>query len=104
MPNTRFWTFRQNNSGGRWTTGMPVNLIIEACDAGDADRRAQTLGVYFDGVEGGQDCHCCGDRWHRSYGSGDAEPDPLDLALGEWAGLYAGLEYNRVVRLSEEPA
>jgi hypothetical protein len=24
--------------------------------------------VYFDGVDSGDDCPCCGDRWYRSHG------------------------------------
>ena len=32
-----------------------------------ANRTAQDKGLYFDGVEKGIDCECCGDRWHMAW-------------------------------------
>lgn len=62
---TRFFTFSQNNSGGSFDTdkerGITHFVIIEATDADDANRRAERIGLYFDG-EG--DCPCCGNRWY----------------------------------------
>jgi len=74
--NTKFYTYRQNNSGGRFTIsekeGISEYVIIEAINAEHSNTRAEEIGLYFDGCETGNDCSCCGDRWHRadeSYGS-----------------------------------
>jgi hypothetical protein len=56
-----FYTFRQNNSGGVWSGSEYV--IIEADSADEANMTALDHDVYFDGVHGGSDCPCCGDRW-----------------------------------------
>ena len=47
-----FYTYRQNNSYGVF------------------DEKAENIGLYFDGVEKGRDCPCCGDRWHKAYSLG----------------------------------
>jgi hypothetical protein len=72
-----FYEYRQNNSGGGFDfdadAGISVNVIIEADSAEAANRKAEDIGLYFDG-EG--DCSCCGYRWYEQwYGeSGDAVP------------------------------
>ena len=58
----KFFTFRQNNSGGRWTGPAKV-VIVEAVDANQANSRAESIGLYFNGAADGLDCECCGDRW-----------------------------------------
>jgi hypothetical protein len=64
-----FFTFSQNNSGGGFdfdeTAGISEYVIVEAATAEEANERAESIGLYFDG-EG--DCECCGDRW---YGASD---------------------------------
>jgi len=67
MPLTWF-TFHQNNSGGFYDG--PRALIVQAVDHADADRIAQHHGVYFNGVDAGIDCECCGDRWSPSWDDG----------------------------------
>ena len=64
---TKWFTFRQNNSGGLFDIDKNLNVfvIIEAYDEDHALDRAIELGIYFDGVEHGTDCECCGDRWSR---------------------------------------
>jgi len=66
-----FYTYRQNNSGGSFHTdlksGITNYVIIEAKSADDADDRAESIGLYFDGCEKDMDCDCCGDRWYRTY-------------------------------------
>ena len=61
-----WYEFSQNNSGGRFHVNQRVchRLFIEAVDADDATRIAESLGVYFHGVDDGIDCECCGDRWY----------------------------------------
>lgn len=64
---TKFYTYKQNNSGGRFIG--PYAVIIEAKSTEEADSLAESkAGVYFDGCADGRDCSCCGDRWSRTYG------------------------------------
>lgn len=61
---TKFFFYRQNNSGGSFTSPAKF-VIVEAKDADDANRRAEEKGLYFDGS---MDCSCCGNRWSEAYG------------------------------------
>jgi hypothetical protein len=62
-----FYTYWQNNSGGVWD-GPAQNVVIEAPSAEMANDRAEKLaGIYFNGVDDGIDCECCGDRWHPMW-------------------------------------
>lgn len=50
-------------------------VLIQACDGAHADERAEQIGIYFNGVESGNDCDCCGDRWFPNSGcNGDESP------------------------------
>lgn len=40
------------------------NVYIEAENAEEANEKALQIGIYFNGVEDGIDCPCCGDRWY----------------------------------------
>lgn len=64
-----FYRFRQNNSGGDFTIneGVNVYVIVEALTPEAANARALSVGVYFDGLETGRDCSCCGSRWSPVY-------------------------------------
>lgn len=98
----KFYTYYQNNSGGTWDKSMPHYLIVEATSQRDADERAEAAGAYFDGCETGQDCDCCGDRWHQTYEAGDPEPsvygDSVETYVaGMSRSLYDGPEAVRVV-------
>jgi len=82
-----FFEFRQNNSGGGFDfqpdAGISVHVIVEADDATEANQRAEAIGLYFDGVDKGWDCGCCGDRWYEAWANdGDDVPSiygtPLD--------------------------
>lgn len=70
----RWFQYRQNNSGGVFIG--PIVVLVQAQNAAEANFRATHYGpVYFDGVEDGRDCECCGDRWSEAYDyEGDAEP------------------------------
>lgn len=65
----QFYEFSQNNSGGGFDVDKKVcnKVFIEAESADEANAIAQELGIYFDGVEKGIDCGCCGDRWYEAY-------------------------------------
>lgn len=64
----KWYTFRQNNSGGTFYTdkerGIAVCVIIQAPNARVANAIATTKGLYFNGCASGEDCDCCGDRWY----------------------------------------
>lgn len=61
-----FYTYRQNNSGGsfKMDDSVDIYVIIEAPDGYSADRRAEDVGIYFNGCNTDRDCPCCGDRWY----------------------------------------
>ena len=65
----KFYTFTQNNSGGNYhydvKKGIAETVIIQAMDLAHAIDKAENLGLYFDGVNKGLDCSCCGDRWNE---------------------------------------
>ena len=71
---TRFYHFRQNNSGGYFdeNNNVCINVFIEAHSDSEANLLADNFGIYFDGCEQGIDCSCCGDRWY-----------PVDKSDGE---------------------
>jgi hypothetical protein len=62
----KFYEFSQNNTGGYFDVDAQVchRLFIEADSARAAKQKALDLGVYFDGIDKGMDCPCCGDRWY----------------------------------------
>lgn len=71
-----FFIFNQNNSGGHFHQNERVDcyVIVEAKDATQANDRAESIGIYFNGVRADRDCECCGDRWYPAYGDGFALP------------------------------
>jgi len=73
----KYYDFRQNNSGGSFdvSDNFGQNVIIAARDMREANRRAEEVGLYFDGCSSGLDCDCCGDRWSEQYSeSTDVKP------------------------------
>jgi len=75
-----FFHFRHNNSGCSFTYNdiVAINVIVEASDADAANIIAQRIGIYFNGVDDGPDCPCCGDRWSTVYGEGTETPKIYD--------------------------
>lgn len=67
MKNLKIYQFKQNNSGGHFIINDEVcpNVYITAKNSKEANEKAESIGIYFDGVIEGVDCPCCGDRWHR---------------------------------------
>lgn len=63
------YKFDQNNSGGSFVVDdvLTHRVIIEALTEKDAISKAEDLGIYFNGVDEGIDCPCCGDRWDEPY-------------------------------------
>lgn len=66
---TKFYHFRQNNSGGSFIIGDEVDVlvVIEAVDYLHANGIAQIKDIYFHGASSGRDCSCCGSRWYEQY-------------------------------------
>lgn len=67
-----FWyEYDQNNSGGSFIDNEQVCecVYVEATTLDEANSFADSLGIYFDGVDSGEDCSCCGDRWSEPYES-----------------------------------
>lgn len=88
-----FYTFNQNNSGGSFdfdkNRGITHYVIIEANDPEHANRRAEDIGIYFDGCESGEDCPCCGDRWYpTSEYYGDEIPKVYDTPVEEYQDIF----------------
>lgn len=67
---SRFWVYRQNNSGGSFDFhrgAISTYVIIEATSLYQANGIASGVGIYFDGCLKGLDCDCCGDRWSEPW-------------------------------------
>ena len=75
-----FYTFYQSNSGGKLIynadDGISGYVIIEAETLEEAIYKAKQIGLYFDGVENGSDCSCCGDRWYDKLSTFDIHLKP----------------------------
>jgi hypothetical protein len=97
---TKFYTYSQNNSGGSFDQNENIAeyVIIEATSAADADRRAEEVGIYFNGCATGSDCSCCGDRWNEAYGEGDTSPSIYGSPVGdEYVSKYGFSLRNSII-------
>ena len=65
----KFYEISQNNTGGSFVTDGKLchRLYIEANSSTEADSIAEDLGCYWNGVDEGSDCPCCGDRWYGAH-------------------------------------
>jgi len=76
----KYYVYEQNNTNGYFEG--PHFLIVVARNSKEANEKAKEKGgVYFDGVEKGIDCPCCGDRWRRLNDDSDYVVGTLDEAL-----------------------
>jgi hypothetical protein len=91
-----FYTYHQNNSGGQFhrDAKFDVVTIVAATSPEDADRRAEAIGIYFDGVASATDCECCGDRWGRTI-DGSGHDQPLIYGRTPEAHVAASGRYDR---------
>jgi len=96
-----WYHFRQNNSGGSFIG--PESIHIEADSPLQANNIAVTVGVYFNGVDDGIDCDCCGDRW-RSVDEWDDVSDvpclygePIDLPAPDHVLIVPLDSHSKVV-------
>jgi hypothetical protein len=89
-----FYTYRQNNSGGRFCG--PEYVIVEANNADDANYfAAKYCDIYFNGVQKNEDCECCGDRWSEKWydEKGDNEPLIYDNKPEEYRSWSGKVSY-----------
>lgn len=62
----KLYEYNQNPSGGHFV-GSYSKIFVIANNPEQADQFFLELGFgYFDGVDTGIDCECCGDRWKRT--------------------------------------
>jgi len=97
-----FYHYSQNNSGGSFIfneeDGITHHVVIEAGSVGESHKRAQNIGLYFDGRSEGLDCDCCGDRWYAlGCEDGDEKPSVYGSVLGiktkeGWGWMKDGYE------------
>lgn len=92
----KWFEYRQNNSGGAFhvdaDAGIGHYVWVQALNADEANRRAEQIGLYFDG-EG--DCSCCGDRWSDAWSDDKGQTEEPTYQGGEfmsrmnWDTTYA---------------
>jgi hypothetical protein len=60
-----FYAYHQNNSGGNFIINDKLGeiVVIEENSIENANKKAISIGIYFNGVGKNRDCECCGDRW-----------------------------------------
>ena len=89
MKDLKWFEFNQNNSYGSFDVDDKVchRLFIEAESFDDAVEKAEELGCYWDGVDKGVDCPCCGDRWSKW------DDEPIDLERYKTEG-YESLSHG----------
>jgi hypothetical protein len=95
MTTKNYFEFRQNNSGGGWDSDHGVGrselVFVQASSPQEANRRAEAVGLYFDGVTKGYDCSCCGDRWSECWDSDTGQeeaPKASKVSLGTVAFVH----------------
>ena len=73
MSKEKAYLFHQNNSGGVFVIDDKLcpRVYIKAVSAEEANKKAEEIGIYFNGVINDIDCPCCGDRWYP-VSEGDA--------------------------------
>jgi hypothetical protein len=98
-----FYEFNQNNTGGRFDfdeeAGITHWVIVEADSESEAVRKAEEIGLYWDGCDAGMDCPCCGDRWSNYYINDSEKPEiygePLTKNTFKKRGLNTWMDEGR---------
>lgn len=62
--NSKYYVFHQNNTGGIFENPAK-NVIVKAESIEEANKIAESNGVYFD-ENYDIDCECCGTRWNSA--------------------------------------
>ena len=76
-----YYHYNQNNSGGSFDVdknhGITHHVVVEAGSPEEANSRAESIGLYWDGCESGKDCSCCGDRWSKLWSEEKGSDKPI---------------------------
>lgn len=96
----KWFMYNQNNSGGWFDEEVGHYVLVQAHDPDEADSIAENYGIYFDGIEAGYDCECCGDRWSRAWNDGEDEPRIYGTLAEEYVDAWKDdpvvlIEYNK---------
>lgn len=97
----KFYIFNQNNTGGYWDKLLGFKVIVEAENPRQANKLAEVMGVYFDGVESGEDCECCGDRWCEVDEDDAVEPENLAKELEDIKRRQKDWELSSAIRYAD---
>lgn len=91
MNTLQWFEFNQNNSGGHFVVDDKGchRVWIQAPSQEDAVEQAKSLGMYFNGVEAGFDCRCCGDRWNEPWRATELPVDYGENGTFETIEQYA---------------
>ena len=86
IPTLKYWTWRQNNTGGSFVRNAEVAelVIVEAITPGEAEEKAASVGIYYNGCDDGMDCPCCGDRWYPADEEGTEVPEYYGTPIVEF--------------------
>lgn len=73
-----------------------MSVIVEADSPEDANRRAERIGLYFDGAD---DCRCCGSRWYAQWSGdeGTSAPQIYDTPVEEHVSRIRWLKAGRAM-------
>jgi len=98
----KFYELSQNNTGGSFDVDSKLchRLVIEAGSEEEALSIAEDLGCYWYGVDNGNDCPCCGDRWYRSASEIDIETYNEKwngMELSEW-GTSSETDHDKAIK------
>lgn len=101
---TKFYLFRQNNSGGYFIRdrklGVDANMLIEASSEVDAEDIFAKIEDEY-GMEAFREyCDCCGERWY-SYESSEIFDDIPTWALEDRSTSIIMLS-GKVITIREE--
>lgn len=97
-----FFMWNQNNSGGHFVVDddLTWQAVIESDDYQQAEIYALGIGVYYDGVDSGHDCSCCGDRWYEGKEL-DTGGQTLVEHLQEYADNYGWKDPSVIIHYAD---
>ena len=97
----KWFQFDQNNSGGHFVVDNKVchRLFIEAESFDDAVEKAEEFGCYWNGVDKGIDCPCCGDRWRYNEFPIDIEKYNTE---GYRVSVYDGFSLDAITQWNKK--
>ena len=100
-----FFTFNQNNSGGGFDVDIDAGIshfvIIEANSIDAANDKAESIGIYFNGVADGRDCACCGDRWSHPWDDATEAPEIYGEHPSEHRDMFINGEPHTFVHYAD---